>query len=303
MERSFPFNAELVNGEYDRTYLAEDFRRYFSSFVGNGVYANPANNLQVTATGNDMQIIVKAGKAWVNGVFYENTADYPITVENADGVLNRVDSLVVRLDETNREMKLQIKKGVFASTPTTPELTRDENTHEIQLASVMVTAGAVNITQANITDTRQDAALCGIVAGVIEQIDTTNLFLQYDNAFETWFDGVKGQLSQDAAGNLLNLINTHAADTNIHVTAAEKSNFNGHIADTAVHVTAEEKEIYGNKSASAITAGTFAGMVKGDATAMAEVTTAQFRNISASTTDMTAGTTALPTGAIYLMYE
>lgn len=58
-----------------------------------------------------------------------------------------------------------------------------------------------------------------------------------------------------------------------------------------------------NQAASTITAGTFAGQVNANASAVATVGTAQVRNIQASTTDLTAGTSALTTGEIYFVYE
>ena len=56
-------------------------------------------------------------------------------------------------------------------------------------------------------------------------------------------------------------------------------------------------------TASDISAGTFAGKVVADATAVATLTNTQVRNIQASTTDLTAGTSALTTGEIYFVYE
>ena len=58
-----------------------------------------------------------------------------------------------------------------------------------------------------------------------------------------------------------------------------------------------------NQAASTITAGTLAGQVKANATAVATVTASQVRNIKASPTDLTAGTSELATGDIYLVYE
>lgn len=58
-----------------------------------------------------------------------------------------------------------------------------------------------------------------------------------------------------------------------------------------------------NQAASTITAGTLAGKVVANATAVATLTNAQIRNIQASTTDLTAGTSSLTTGDIYLVYE
>lgn len=57
------------------------------------------------------------------------------------------------------------------------------------------------------------------------------------------------------------------------------------------------------QSASTITAGTFAGAVVGNATAVATLGTKQFRNIYAGTSKLVENSSALPTGDIYIMYE
>lgn len=58
-----------------------------------------------------------------------------------------------------------------------------------------------------------------------------------------------------------------------------------------------------NQSASTITAGTFAGAVVANATAVATLTTKQTRNIYFGTTELTAGSSALPAGDMYFQYE
>lgn len=58
-----------------------------------------------------------------------------------------------------------------------------------------------------------------------------------------------------------------------------------------------------NQAASTITAGTLAGKVQANASAAETVTTAQVRDIYAGTDDMTAGTSALASGTLYLVYE
>lgn len=217
MEKSSFFNAELVGEEYDRTYLAEDYAQYFASFIGNGVFPNPSTNLQVLADGTSMNVVLSMGKAWINGYFYANTTDLVLSIAPADGVLNRIDRVVLRLDFLNREIKCYVKKGTFASAPIAPTLQRDADMYEIALADIKINKGAIAITQANITDLRQDSTMCGIVHGTVDQVDVTTLFNQYSKAlelkeqgFETeftaWFDSIKGQLSEDAAGNLQNQI-------------------------------------------------------------------------------------------------
>ena len=70
------------------------------------------------------------------------------------------------------------------------------------LASITVANGATSIAQASITDKRPDSSVCGWVTSLIENIDTTDLFAQFENAFETWFDNIKGQLEGDVVTNL-----------------------------------------------------------------------------------------------------
>lgn len=206
MERSSFFNA-VLNGEiYDRVYLAEDYARYFASFIGNGVYPTPSTNLQVVQDVS-MHVKIKTGKGWINGYFYENTDDLTLNVAIADGVLNRIDRVVLRLDFINREIKVYVKKGSFATSPVAPVLTRNSDMYELGIADVKINKGVTRIVQADITDLRQNNTYCGLVAGVVQQIDTTNLFAQFQSTFDLWFQNVKGQLSTDAAGNLQNQIN------------------------------------------------------------------------------------------------
>ena len=207
-ERYSFFNAEVdTSGNYDRTYLAEDIASYFASFVGNGVYANSADNLKVVPS-DAMTVAVKAGKGLIKGYYYENDSELAFLLDNACGAKGRIDSVVLRLDLTNRYLRVFVKKGALATNPVAPTLTRNADVYELQLATISVPAGATAITEAQITDTRFDSAVCGVVAGVIEQIDATNLFSQYDDAFNTWFEGAKGILNSDTAIQLSNRIDT-----------------------------------------------------------------------------------------------
>lgn len=186
--RSGFFNS--VNG--DRKYDASRFAEYFASFIGNGVFPNPSDGLQVMAN-DDMTVTVKAGKCWINGYIMINDDDYILEIEPADGVLNRIDRIVARYDVVDREIRLEVKKGTFASEPTAPDLQRDADAYELALADVYVTAGAISITQANITDLRLNSELCGIVHGTVEQVDTTTLFAQY----QAWYQQTTGQAETD----------------------------------------------------------------------------------------------------------
>ena len=196
MERCGFFDAYLSGEDYDRVYLAQHFAAYFASFIGNGVYAEHSNQLEVMAMPTpQMQVSVQTGQGWINGYWYENTDSLYLPIDVADGVLNRIDSIVLRFGTTERNMWIAVKKGVAAINPVAPEVTRNADYYELQLATVSVPAGVISITQARITDTRLDQSVCGWVTGVIQQIDTTTLF----NQFESYFDEFKQFYENDYA--------------------------------------------------------------------------------------------------------
>lgn len=211
MEKSSFFNS--VSG--DRKYKAEDWADYFGAFISNGVFPAPAVGLQVLA-GEGMNVTLKAGKAWINGYYYRNTGDLTLTLGTADGVLNRIDRIVIRWDLTNRTISATVKPSTPSAAPTAPELQRDADAYELCIADIAVNAGATSIAQAAITDRRFNSSLCGICGWMVNNVDTTNLFTQFTNAFETWFAGVQDTLGEDTAGALLNLINANAFQTYTH---------------------------------------------------------------------------------------
>jgi parallel beta-helix repeat protein len=194
VERCGFFDANLVGEEYDRVYLASQFAAYFASFIGNGVFAEHSNQLQVMEMATpQMQIGVERGQAWINGYWYENTDMLYLPIDVADGVLNRIDSVVLRLGFSERNMWLAVKKGTPAINPIAPEVTRTADYYELQLATISIPAGSIKITQAQITDTRMNQNVCGWVTGVIDQVDTTTLFNQYVD----WYTTTTGQAEQD----------------------------------------------------------------------------------------------------------
>lgn len=274
MERCGFFDANLVGEEYDRVYLAAQFAAYFASFIGNGVYAEHSNQLQVVAMPTpQMQVGVEKGQGWINGYWYENTDTMYLPIEVADGVLNRIDSIVLRLGFAERNMWLMVKKGTPAVSPIAPEVTRTADYYDLQLATISIPASSIRITQAQIQDTRMNQDVCGWVTGVVKQLDTTTLFNQFEtyfqefkennqadyeewteaqkqawlswvsgqetdftdwtdeqkeeyetwyathinqwqSDFDTWFENIKDQLGEDAAGNLQNQIDEHEARLN-----------------------------------------------------------------------------------------
>ena len=186
-ERSGFFDAHLVNGEYDRVYLAESFARYFASFIGNGIFGGKSNELMVQQKASaDMSVRVLSGQAWINGYWYENDDELSLAIDIADGVLNRIDLVVLRWYNSERVIRLVIKKGTPATNASAPTIQRTADFYELKIAQIYVKAGATKITQADIVDTRLDNSVCGLVHGVVQQFDTTEFGKQIDSFIENF---------------------------------------------------------------------------------------------------------------------
>ena len=198
------FDAQdLGEGNFDRVYSSADLAHYFSLFVGNGVFLKPTTSLQVSSQPTpNMSVKVALGSGWINGYFITVTSPETLTIPTAHGSLPRIDSILMRLDLGTRQIQLVVSSGTAASSPQPNSLIRTGNYYDLELAQVRVPAGATSITQSLIKDMRYDVNRCGLVKGLIDQIDATAFFNQYQDQFNTWFENLQHQLSGDVAANL-----------------------------------------------------------------------------------------------------
>ena len=192
---SYFFNAVLDDGVYDRSYNAEDMTSYLNELVGNGVFPNPSNQLQVRA-GSGMNVIVGSGSGWINGHKMVNTADYTLEVDTSDVILNRIDAVIFYADLDTRTMGISVKTGTPAANPTAPAMIRTNSRYEMCLAQIQVNKQITAITAAMITDTRGNSNICGYVAGLIQQMDTSTMFNQWQAQFNDWMNSVQTQFDQ-----------------------------------------------------------------------------------------------------------
>lgn len=191
------------SGNYDRVYNAADFAHYFSLLIKNGVFPDPSSGMQVKAsTTPNMYVSVLPGSGWINGYYVTVESAETLTVPTANASLSRIDSVIMGLDYSERKIRLYIKSGAASANPVPPTLQRNSDLYELELARISLAAGTGTISQSLITDMRANATSCGIVSGTVNQIDTTDLFAQYDSAFQSWFSGIQSQLSGDIAANL-----------------------------------------------------------------------------------------------------
>lgn len=183
--------TEEQTGWWDRDYLASQWQEFMQMFLGNGVFVSPVNQCKVIP-GTGLTVIVTPGWAFINGSWYHNNANLVINLSPNTTSSSRIDSIKLRYSDSTRSINAL---GFTGETT----LVRGESVYDLKIAEVTVTVGAVTISAANITDTRSNENVCGFVKGLVDVVDTNDLFSQFDAIFNNWFDTVKGQVTGDLA--------------------------------------------------------------------------------------------------------
>ena len=156
---------------------AADVAAYLAGLTS-GVFSG-AEDFPVTAAGG-LKVTVGAGRGWVHPSRFTG---YSITKREADTLalpladpsLPRIDRIVMRYDAGARAASLQVLQGTASSTPTAPAISRTELIYDLCLAEITRPAGSTAVTTGQITDTRLDEALCGIVRDGVTGIPTDEL--------------------------------------------------------------------------------------------------------------------------------
>ena len=194
------FNS--VNG--DRVYNAQQMSSIFEGLITDGVYESVANKLAVQPS-SGMTIQIASGRGWFNKHWVNNDTEYLITLEASDVTLNRYAAICIRVDDSDgvRSAVPYVKYSTYATNPTKPTMTRTETVKEYCLAYVYIGAGVSEITAANIEDTRPNTELCGWVTGLIEQLNSTTLFSQWEAIFTDWFNSLHDLINENTEAMLV----------------------------------------------------------------------------------------------------
>lgn len=168
----------------DRVYNADQMSRYFDGLVSNGVYLNVGDAFKVVASGDGLSVNVKTGRGIIDCKWVNSDAVETIALNEADVSKPRYTAITLRLSYSDRLIALGFHDGSPASSPQKPEPLRTAENYELILAYVLVPAGATSISQAQIEDTRASKRLCGWVSGLIDQVDTDQLFDQFNTAYQ-----------------------------------------------------------------------------------------------------------------------
>src|SRR5699024_7783552 len=164
-ERMYFFDSTEDN---KRIYNADDFARFHSQIIGNGVSNTESlPDLEVTA-GANMEVNLGAGYMFANGFMYENDSTKTLEHDVADNDNDRIDRVVIRFDR-NPDLKERegnkaiILKGAPDSNPKPPEVVREGYIYDMSVAQVRIIAGKSFIEDEEITDERSLEDLSGYI--------------------------------------------------------------------------------------------------------------------------------------------
>lgn len=164
------------------TYDADDASGYLATRQS-GVYS-AEEDFAVSISG-ELSLTVSAGQAWVRPSRFKGRSiimEQPTTLAltAADPVRTRIDRVVLRYDAAARQTRLQVLEGTpDSASPTAPAITRTALVYDLCLAEITRPAGSTAITAANLTDTRADETVCGVMRDGATGIPTAQLIAQW----------------------------------------------------------------------------------------------------------------------------
>lgn len=206
MALTFGFYDSL---NHDRLYNAQQMSAIFDGIINDGVFASVGSHFSVVP-GTGMHVLVKSGRAWFNSTWTLNDSDIDLTIDAADSLLGRIDTVVLEVnsEQATRANSIKVVKGTAASTPAKPTLINTATVHQHPLAHITVAKNTTAIT-ASMIEIVVGKTDCPFVTAILQTTDITNLFEKWENDFQTWFSTVRSTLDGDVALNLQNQIDAN----------------------------------------------------------------------------------------------
>lgn len=209
------FNS--LNG--DRKYNAAQMSAIFDGLIIDGVFASIGTAFAVKAAGG-LTVNVGIGKAWFDHTWTVNDSILPMTAPEAEVLLDRIDAVVLEVNETEsvRENTIKFVKGNPSSAPSRPILTNEGNVHQYPLCYIYRKYGTAVINQADITP-MVGTESTPFVTGILQTISLDELLgkwqdeldrftdarsqevddwiAQEESDFTTWFNEMKADLKRE----------------------------------------------------------------------------------------------------------
>lgn len=190
----------------DRQYDSLQLSAIFDGLITDGVYETYKDRLMVSE-GGGMNVLVGTGRAWFNHTWTNLDTPLYLLISPAHPILKRIDVVFLEVNTNTdvRANRIGIISGEFSLTPVIPDLTNTETIFQYPLAIITVNPAVTSITAGDI-ENRVGTLDCPFVLCPVTHITTSELLAQWEAQWETWFNAIKGQLSEEAETNLYNMI-------------------------------------------------------------------------------------------------
>ena len=164
---------------HDRRYNALQMSKLFDGIITDGIFMNIGSAMVVTAA-SGLTVHVGIGRAWFNSTWTLNDAIYPVEATEADGLRERIDAVVLEIDqrETTRANRIFFKEGVASTTPQKPTMTMANDVYQYPLCYINRAPGSTEIVQSDIENC-VGTSECPFITGILSTISTDELVKQW----------------------------------------------------------------------------------------------------------------------------
>lgn len=240
--------------DHDRRYSALDFNQLIDTIKSDGI-DQYGDKLEVIA-GEGLNVIVKSGKAFYNQHWLFNDANLTLELEQASPTQDRIDAIIIEVNETDRTMLIKAVTGEPSNTPVAPALVETTNIHQYYLAWVEVDTGSLVV--GTITDKRTEWADIESVRQDENELTTSNL-----------------------VNSLASIENTNVASKNYNV--GDYLTMNGVLYKVAVAITQGSSLVVGTNITSTDTGTELVGAINSAKASAINLATIEPTNIASQT--------------------
>lgn len=183
------YNAVVTDGVPDRSYNAEDISRLFDGVINDGIFALDEELIVSAAVG--MHVSVGSGRAWFNHTWTLNDSLLTLPVEPASTESNRIDTVVLEVNENTRTNSIRVLTGSTSR----PELNPDPGVYWYALADVSIPRNAETVTVTNRRGTPDGAPF---VTPVTESFTVEDLIATMTSDWQSYFTSKQSDWNDQA---------------------------------------------------------------------------------------------------------
>lgn len=202
---TYPLNGVMYDASDAETYLSTRASGVYSAEDDFGVTIRGARTLAISP-----------GLAWINNATFRGksiavTTQESVEIPIADGVLPRIDMVVLRFDSAANQSYFAVVSGAPSSSPVAPTPTRTEAVYELGMYLIHIPAASVEVTNKDITSKILDENYCGVMRDNVTGIPTA----QIQQQAEAFINELRAQVGEVIGANSEIINDGGAANVNV----------------------------------------------------------------------------------------